>query len=80
LIAAGDLRNLFNGGRNFEIYLIGAVNYQSPLAPGAVCQTGFVQRLVSRMNDGSVKRTFTAMPTRALPLEFEAAWYGVWAK
>lgn len=80
LTAAGELRELINKSRSFEIYLLGAVNYESPLAPGTFCQTGFVHQLVNRISKDNVERTFTAVPTRALALEFESAWYGVWAK
>ncbi|HEV3480729.1 MAG TPA: hypothetical protein VGR97_00220 [Candidatus Acidoferrales bacterium] len=80
MVALGDFGEQRNRTGNFEIYLVGAVNYESPLARGKFCQTGFVYQLVKRTSRDSVEKIFASMPTGGEALEFEAAWYSIWAK
>jgi len=80
MVALGDFGEQGNKTGNFEIYLVGAVNYESPLARGEFCQTGFVYQLVNRTSKDNVERTFARVPTGADTLEFEAVWHSIWAK
>jgi hypothetical protein len=80
MVALGDFGEQGNRAGNFEIYLVGAVNYESPLARGKFCQTGFVYELVKRTSRDSVEKIFARVPTGGEALEFEDVWYSIWAK
>lgn len=73
LVAFGDPDELVNRNTPHELFIIGAVIYESPLKPGKPCQTSFAYQLQERQY-GSINQVFTAAPTQGI--EFQRVWWG----